>query len=102
MVRFRSSYAAWAQGWYADLVDDHRIAADRLTMTFVTTRSDSFRLAGAAAWSDPGAWDGGGTIGGHDYSGGPGAHDGSGGFDGAVGDGRRWRRRRLTSDRIFG
>lgn len=26
------SYAAWAQGWYADLVDDHRIAADRLTI----------------------------------------------------------------------
>lgn len=78
------SYAAWAQGWYADLVDDNRIAADRLTMTYAGARGDGGGVAGPAAWSDPGAWDGGGTIGGHDYSG---WHGGDGGFDGGGFDG---------------
>ena len=79
-------YAAWAQGWYADLVDDRRMEADRLTMLYAgaSARGDGGGVVPAAAWSDPGAWDGGGTIGGHDYTGYSG--DG-GGFDGAGGDG---------------
>ena len=83
------AYAAWARGWYSDLVDDNRIAAERLTMTYAGSRGDAMGLAGAAAWSDPGAWDGGGMIGGHDYSGWHGGIDGSGGFDGmgGMGDG---------------
>lgn len=83
------SYAAWALGWYADLVDDNRIAADRLTMTYAGTRGDAGGPAGTAAWVDPGAWDMGGMIGGHDYSGWHGGDGGGfdgGGFGGA-GDG---------------
>jgi hypothetical protein len=81
-------YAAWAQGWYGDLLDDHRMEADRLTMLWAgsASRGDGGGVATAAAWSDPGAWDGGGMIGGHDYSGWHGGPDGSGGFDGS-GDG---------------
>lgn len=79
------AYSAWAQGWYADLVDEHRIAAERLTMTSAGSRGDATGLAGATAWTDPGAWDGGGMIGGHDYSGWHGSQDGSGGFDGMGG-----------------
>jgi hypothetical protein len=78
------AYAAWAQGWYADLVDDNRMAADRLTMAYATGRGDSWGAAGAVAWSDPGAWDSGGMIGGHDYSG---WHGDGGGFDGGGGGG---------------
>lgn len=76
------SYVAWASGWYADLVDENRIAADRLTMAYHSPRADGAGAGGAVAWSDPGAWDGGGMIGGHDYSGwhGGGGYDG-GGFD---------------------
>ena len=80
--------SAWAQGWYADLVDDNRMAADRLTMTYAGARGDGLGVAGAVVWSDPGAWDAGGMIGGHDYSswrGDGGGFDG-GGFDGG-GDG---------------
>ena len=40
------SYAAWAQGWYADLVDDNRIAADRLTMTYGGTQGDGLGATG--------------------------------------------------------
>ena len=78
------SYAAWAQGWYADLVDDNRIAADRLTMAYAGARGDNTGVAGAVAWTDPGTWDGGGMIGGHDYSG---WHGDGGGFDGGGFDG---------------
>ena len=80
------AYATWALGWYSDLVDDNRIAADRLTMSFVGARGDAVGLPGAAVWSDPGAWGGSGMIGGHDYSDWHGGPDGSGGFDG-MGDG---------------
>ncbi len=76
------AYAAWAQGWYADLVDDHRMEADRLTMAYSTARGDTLGAAGALVWSDPGAWDSGGMIGGHDYSG---WHGDGGGFEGAGG-----------------
>lgn len=63
-------YAAWAGGWYADLVDEGRIEAERLTMAYAPTiGSPGTQLAMGTAWSDPGAWEGGGMIGGHDYSG---------------------------------
>lgn len=87
-------YAAWAQGWYGALVDDHRIEADRLTMLYAgaPSRGDGTGLAPAAAWTDPGAWEGGGMIGGHDYSGwhggdGGGLGDGSGDGGGGGADG---------------
>ncbi|KRF29439.1 hypothetical protein [Nocardioides sp. Soil805] len=84
-------YAAWAQGWYADLVDEHRVEADRLTMLYAgaTARGDGggSGVAHAAAWTDPGAWDGGGMIGGHDYSGWHGGADGGGFGDGGGGGG---------------
>jgi hypothetical protein len=77
-------YAAWAQGWYADLVDDGRLEAERLTMLYAggSPRADGVGVASAAAWSDPGAWEGGGMIGGHDYSGWHGGADGGGFGDG--------------------
>lgn len=83
------SYAAWAVGWYGDLVDDHRMEADRLTMLWSggASRTDGTGIAAAGAWSDPGAWDGGGMIGGHDYSGWHGGADGGFGGDGGGGDG---------------
>lgn len=84
-------YVAWAQGWYGDLVDDHRVEADRLTMLWSGgSRGDTTGVAPAAAWSDPGAWDSGGMIGGHDYSGwhgGDGGGFGDGGGDGGGGGG---------------
>jgi hypothetical protein len=77
-------YAAWAGGWYADLVREGRIEAERLTMAYAEAlpgaRGAGAQLPLTAGWSDPGAWDGGGMIGGHDYS-------GYGGGDGWVGDG---------------
>lgn len=81
-------YAAWAGGWYAELVAEGRMEADRLTMTYTGTPGggrfgSDVALPLTAAWSDPGSWTDGGTIGGHDYSG----YDGAGGFDGAFGDG---------------
>lgn len=88
------AYAAWAAGWYADLIDDGRIHADRLTMTYSAglARHDGIVIAGAVAWSDPGAWDGGGILGGHDYGhsgfdGGSGGGFDGGGFDGGGGGG---------------
>lgn len=87
-------YAAWAGGWYADLVEEGRMEADRLTMAYVGTpggrHGDGAALPLAAAWSDPGTWTEGGMIGGHDFSGyggdggagGPGPLDGGGGGDG--------------------
>jgi hypothetical protein len=79
-------YAAWAGGWYAELVRDGRMDADRLTMTYAgtTTGTMGAQLPLAASWTDPGQWDGGGMIGGHDVSGYGG--DGWGG-GGAGGDG---------------
>lgn len=85
-------YATWAQGWYSGLADPHRFQTDRLTMAFVAAS-----VAGTAgqptgmAWSDPGSWEGGGLIGGHDYSGWSGdigsGGDGAGGLDGGGGGG---------------
>jgi hypothetical protein len=88
-------YAAWAGGWYADLVEDGRVDAERLTMTYAGAlpRADAATSTSlGVAWSDPGAWDGGGMIDGHDYSGYGGAGwgggpDGGGGMDGGGGDG---------------
>jgi hypothetical protein len=80
------SYSAWAQGWYGDLVDQGRFRADRLTMAFWAGPAgpDAVFIAGAAAWSDPGAWEGGGIIGGYDY----GSHGSDvGGFGGDFGGG---------------
>lgn len=88
-------YAAWAGGWYAELVRDGHIEAERLTMTYAArppTQSGA-QLPLAAAWSDPGAWSEGGTIDGHDYSnwsggaGGFGGEGGGGGGDGGGGGG---------------
>jgi hypothetical protein len=89
-------YTAWAGGWYAELVEEGRIEAERLTMAYAGTLpgTGGVQLPLAAAWSDPGAWDGGGTIDGHDYTGyggdgwGGGAGDGGGGAgDGGGGGG---------------
>ena len=87
-------YAAWAGGWYAELVAEGRIEAERLTMAYAGAdlpgRAGGPQLPIAAAWSDPGAWSDGGMIGGHDYSGwGDGGIGGGGGVDGggAGGDG---------------
>lgn len=86
-------YTAWAGGWYAELVEQGRADAGRLTMASGTLPgSTGAQLPLAAAWADPGAWDGGGMIGGHDYSGydggaGWGGDGGGGGGDGGGGGG---------------
>ena len=49
------AYAAWAQGWYADLVDDNRIAADRLTAAYYIPRGDGVGLPGARRLVGPGS-----------------------------------------------
>ncbi len=78
-------YAAWAGGWYAELVRDGRIEAERLTMAYAGTLPGrgGIQLPLAVAWTDPGAWSDGGMIGGQDYSG----FDGHGGGDFGGGDG---------------
>lgn len=82
-------YAAWADGWYAELVQEGRFEAGRLTMAYVGPLHGSphTQLPIAVAWSDPGAWEGGGTIGGHDYSGWDGGSGGAGLGDGGAGGG---------------
>lgn len=81
-------YAAWAGGWYAELVDAGRMEAERLTMTWTSGRlpGTGTQLPLAAAWSDPGSWTEGGVIGGHDYTGYGGDSWGGGDFGGG-GDG---------------
>ena len=80
-------YAAWAQGWYSGIVEQHRFQADRLTMAFVTTvaAGGANNPSTGVVWADPGSWDGGGTLGGHDYSGSWGGGS-SGGGDVGGGD----------------
>lgn len=81
-------YAAWAGGWYAELVREGRLDAERLTMAYagMLPGQGGVQLPLAAAWTDPGAWSDGGMIGGHDYSGW--GDGGGGGFgDGGGGDG---------------
>jgi hypothetical protein len=77
-------YAAWAGGWYDDLVKAGRVDAGRLTMAYaggpLATQAGA-QLPLAAAWNDPGAWSDGGMIGGHDFSG-YGGGDFGGGFGG--------------------
>ncbi len=88
-------YGAWAAGWYAEMVRDGRMQADRLTMAYAGTLPvpGGAQLPAAAAWTDPGAWSDGGMIGGHDYSGWGGGGSGDGGFGdgggagGGAGDG---------------
>jgi hypothetical protein len=83
-------YAAWAGGWYAELVEEGRIDAERLTMAYAGSGPGGLgaQLPLAASWSDPGAWDGGGMIGGHDFTGYDGdGWGGAGGGDGGGGDG---------------
>ena len=82
-------YAAWAGGWYAELVDAGRIEAERLTMTWTSGQlpgTGGIQLPLAAAWSDPGSWTDGGMLGGHDYTGYGGDSWGGGDFGGG-GDG---------------
>ncbi|GAA5115285.1 hypothetical protein GCM10023339_22130 [Alloalcanivorax gelatiniphagus] len=81
-------YVAWAGGWYADLVQEGRIEAERLTMLYAVpqTGAAGAQLPLAAAWSDPGAWDGGGMIDGHDFTG-YGGEGWGGGGDGGGGAG---------------
>jgi hypothetical protein len=82
-------YAAWAGGWYAELVDAGRIEAERLTMAYAggpLPGTGGIQLPLAAAWSDPGAWTDSGMIGGHDFSGYGGDSWGGGDFGGG-GDG---------------
>ena len=90
-------YAAWAGGWYAELVEAGRMDAERLTMTYAGAAPvhGGIQLPLAAAWSDPGAWTDGGMIGGHDFSGyGGGDFGGGGTWRRGRGRGRRRRRRR--------
>jgi hypothetical protein len=82
-------YTAWAGGWYAELIRDGRVDADRITMTYAGGAAPGIGPHGAAAgvaWSDPGAWADGGMIGGHDFSGFGGDVGGAGDFGGG-GDG---------------
>jgi uncharacterized membrane protein YgcG len=84
------AYTAWAGGWYAELVLDGRVQADRITMTYAgTTVGGSDSLLAGAEWADPGAWNDGGMIGGHDFSGwdGHGGDFGGGDFGGGDGGG---------------
>lgn len=80
-------YLPWAAGWYAELVREGRIEAERLTMAYAGTLPvpGGAQLPAAAAWADPGAWSDGGMIGGHDYSGW--GHGEGGGGEGGFGDG---------------
>jgi hypothetical protein len=87
-------YAAWAGGWYAELVEAGRMEADRLTMAYVGAPvagrvGGEVALPLAAMWSDPGSWSEGGMIGGHDYTGYGGDFGGGdfGGGDFGGGDG---------------
>ncbi len=85
------TYSAWAGGWYAELVRDGRIEAERLTMTYAGSLpvQGGMQLPLAVAWTDPGAWSDGGMIGGHDFSGygDSGGGDFGGGDFGGAGDG---------------
>jgi len=84
------AYESYAMGYYGAAVETGRLQADRLTMMY-----GGAVVAGGpgdwSGWNDPGAWDGGGMIGGHDYTGyGGGGHGGlydGGGFDGGGGGG---------------
>ena len=79
-----------AAGWYDELVRAGRMDADRLTMAYTSgVAAGGGTVHGAElAWSDPGSWDSGGMIGGHDYGGGwSGSHDLGGGDLGGGGDG---------------
>ncbi len=83
-------YAAWAGGWYAELVREGRIEAERLTMAYaggILAGPGGVQLPMAAAWTDPGAWSDGGVIDGHDFSGYGGGDFGGGGDLGGGGDG---------------
>ena len=85
------TYEAWAAGWYGALAGQGRADANRLTMMFSggASRFDAGLYYTTAAWVDPGSWDQGGIIGGHDFTGyeGGGGFDGGGGGDGGGGDG---------------
>lgn len=85
------AYESYASGYYGAAVETGRLQADRLTGMYggaVVSGPGDW-----SAWSDPGAWDGGGMIGGHDYTGygGGGGHgglfDGSGDVGGGGGGG---------------
>ena len=83
------AYESYALGYYGAAVETGRLQADRLTGMY-----GGAGIAGGvgewSAWSDPGAWDGGGMIGGHDYTGYGGSDGGGGGLyggDGGGGDG---------------
>ena len=82
------AYESYALGYYGAAVDSGRLQADRLTGMYggIAVGGGSGDWAG---WSDPGAWDQGGMIGGHDYSGYGGGGDQGGLFDhgGGGGDG---------------
>lgn len=65
-------YAAWAAGWYHELVTEGRMEAERLTMAYVGGGQGGrpgVEVPLGAAWADPGAWAEGGMIDGHDFSG---------------------------------
>jgi hypothetical protein len=80
------AYESWALGYYGAAVETGRLQADRLTGMY-----GGPVLAGGpgdwSGWSDPGAWDGGGMIGGHDYTGYGGPDFGGGFGDGGGGGG---------------
>lgn len=79
------AYEHYALGYYGAAVDTGRLQADRLTGLYGAA------LIGGqtdwSAWSDPGAWEGGGMIGGHDYTGYGGPDFGGGDFGGDGGGG---------------
>ena len=77
------AYEHYALGYYGAAVETGRLQADRLTAMY-----GAAAIGGQGAWggwSDPGTWEGGGIIGGHDYTGygGPdfGGDGGGGGGD---------------------
>jgi hypothetical protein len=80
------AYEHYALGYYGAAVETGRLQADRLTGLYGATVIGGH--TDWSAWSDPGAWEGGGMIGGHDYTGygGPG-FGGDFGGDGGGGGG---------------
>jgi hypothetical protein len=82
------AYESYALGYYGAAIDAGRLEADRITALYGGVAIGS-APGDWSGWSDPGAWDGGGMIGGHDYSGYGGEGDGGAGglYGGAGGDG---------------
>ena len=79
------AYEHYALGYYGAAVAAGRLQADRLTAMYGAAAIGGHGAWGG--WSDPGAWEGGGMIGGHDYTGYGGGSDFGGGDFGGGGGG---------------